>query len=171
MTNNVGLKNVLLYDGATMRREDVNFSLPEPWIHWQAKMNRLESQRRPVLALAAVFFLAAVVLAARRQPLDQASVLGMVVVFALVVLTCYYWVMLLLVPLGRGRWGPTASWLGLNTVLYTIHFVNQSTLSFELLYGFFSWALAVYFLAWMGPDAWKSAREGWTWARSRTPRA
>jgi len=171
LTNNVGLKNVLLYDRATIRRDDVDFSLPEPWIRWQAKMNRLQDERRPVLLLTAAVFLGVVAAAAWRLEIHEAAVLGMAVAFAAVVLTCYYWVMLLLVPLGRGRWGPTASWLGLNTVLYTIHFVNQSTLSFELLYGFFSWALAVYFLAWMGPDAWKSAREGWTWARSRTPRA
>jgi hypothetical protein len=156
LTNNVGLKNVLLYDGATMRREDVNFSLPEPWIHWQAKMNRLESQRRPVLALAAVFFLAAVVLAARRQPLDQASILGMVVVFALVVLTCYYWVMLLLVPLGRGRWRPTAGWLAINTGLYALHLMTPS---FEMIYGLMSWALAIFFLVWMAPDVIASVRE------------
>ena len=156
LTNNVGLKDTLLYDGATMRREDVNFSLPEPWIHWQAKMNRLESRRRPVLALAAVFFLAAVVLAARRQPLDQASVLGIVVVFAVVVLTCYYWVMLLLVPLGRGRWRPTAGWLAINTGLYALHLMTPS---FEMIYGLMSWALAIFFLVWMAPDVIASVRE------------
>ena len=53
----------------------------------------------------------------------------MAVAFAVVVLTCYYWVMLLLVPLGRGRWGPTAGWLGLNTALFAafdVLFVNIS---------------------------------------------
>ena len=156
LTNNVGLKDTLLYDGATMRRENVDFSLPEPWIHWQGKMNRLESQRRPVLALAAVFFLAAVVLAARRQALDQASVLGIVVVFAIVVLTCYQWVMLLLIPLGRGRWMPTAGWLTLNTGLYALHLMTPS---FEMIYGLMSWGLLIFFLAWMAPDVIGSIKE------------
>ena len=156
LTNNVGLKNTLLYDGATMRRENVNFSLPEPWIHWQGKMNRLESQRRPVLALAAGVFLAAVVLAARRQPLDQASVLGIAAIFAMVVLTCYYWAMLLLVPLGRGRWRPTAGWLALNTGLYGLHLMTPS---FEMIYGLMSWALLIFFLAWMAPDVIDSVKE------------
>jgi len=119
-------------------------------------MNRLESQRRPALALAAVFLLAAVVLAARRQPLDQASILGMVVVFALVVLTCYYWVMLLLIPLGRGRWRPTVGWLAINTGLYALHLMTPS---FEMIYGLMSWALAIFFLVWMAPDAVASVRE------------
>ncbi len=156
LTNNVGLKDTLLYDGATMRRENVDFSLPEPWIHWQAKMNRLESQRRPVLALATVVFLAAVVLAARRQALDQASVLGIVVVFAIVVLTCYYWVMLLLIPLGRGRWRPTAGWLSINTGLYVLHLMTPA---FEMIYGLMSWGLLIFFLAWIAPDVIDSLKE------------
>jgi hypothetical protein len=85
-----------------------------------------------------------------------------------VVLTCYYWVMLLLVPLGRGRWGPTAAWLGLNTGLFALHLAYRTTLSFELLYGLLSWALAIYFLAWMAPDAWKTMQEVRTKVRMRS---
>jgi len=168
LTNNVGLKNVLLYDRATMHRDDVDFRLPEPWIHWQKKMNRLQDQRQPALLLATAFFLAVVAAAAWRLEVHEAAVLGMVVLFAVVVLTCYYWVMLLLVPLGRGRWGPTAAWLGLNTALFGFHLANQTALSFEMLFGLYSWALAVYFLAWMAPDAWMTVREGWAWARNKT---
>ncbi len=143
LTNNVGLKNLLLYDGATMRREDVDFRLPEPWIKWQEKMNRLQEERQPALLLTTALFLAVVAAAAWRLEVHEAAVLGMAVAFALVVLTCYYWVMLLLVPLGRGRWGPTAAWLGLNSALYGLHLANRATLSFEMLYGLLSWALAM----------------------------
>ena len=167
LTNNVGLKNILLYDRATMQREDVDFKLPEPWIRWQEKMNRLQDERRPALLLATTLFLAVVAAAAWRLEIHEAAVLGAAVAFAVVVLTCYYWVMLLLVPLGRGRWGPVAAWLGLNTGIYALHLSNQRGLSFEMLYGLTSWVLAIYFLAWMAPDAWKTAREGWIWARSR----
>jgi hypothetical protein len=167
LTNNVGLENLLLYDRATMRREDVDFRLPEPWIKWQTKMNRLQSERRPWLLLASATFLAIVAAAAWRMEAHEAAVLGMAVAFAVVVLTCYYWVMLLLVPAGRGRWGPTAAWLGLNTGLFALHFAFVDHLSFELLYGLLSWALAIFFLAWMWPDAWRTAREGWTRIRNR----
>ena len=78
------------------------------------------------------------------------------VIFAAVVLTCYYWMMLLLVPLGRGRWGPTATWLGINTGLFALHL---ATPAFEMIYGLLSWALAFFFLAWMAPDAIASVRE------------
>ncbi len=156
LTNNVGLRNTVLYDRATMRRENVDFRLPEPWIHWQEKMNRLQRQRRPTVLLVSGIFLTAVFLAARRQDLPQASVLGVAVIFAVVVLTCYYWVMLLLVPLGKGRWLPTAGWLAINIGLYGLHLVTPS---FEMIYGLLSWALAVFFLAWMAPDVVASVKE------------
>ncbi len=168
LTNNVGFKNLLLYDRATMRRDDVDFRLPEPWVHWQAKMTRLQSERRPVLLLTTILFLGVVAAAAWRLEIHEAAVLGIAVAFAVVVLTCYYWVMLLLVPLGRGRWGPTAAWMGLNTAIFALHLINQKGLSFELLYGLTSWAMAIYFLAWMAPDAWKTVKDGWM--RSRTSR-
>lgn len=156
LTNNVGLKNVLLYDLDTMRRSDVDWSLAEPWLRWQAKMDRLQADRRPLLVAASGLLLIVVVLAAwRRQP-HEAAVLGIVIAFATVVLTCYYWVMLLLLPTGRGRWGPTTGWLALNAGLYGLHLLTPS---FELIYGVLSWALLAFFLAWLAPDAWRTARE------------
>jgi hypothetical protein len=165
LTNNVGLKNLLLYDGATMRREDVDFSLPEPWIKWQQKMNRLQDERRPLLLVAAGFFIAVVAAASWRLEIHEAAVLGAAVAFAAVVLTCYYWVMLLFVPMGRGRWGPTAAWLGLNSGIYALHLSTMNGLSFELVYGVTSWALALFFLAWMAPDAVKTLQDGWAKVR------
>jgi hypothetical protein len=156
LTNNVGLKNLLLYDGATMRREDVRWSLPEPWIFWQEKMNRHQAQRRPLLLAATAAMLLVVAAAAWRYEADEAAVLGTAVAFAVVVLTCYYWAMLLLIPLGRGRWGPTAAWLAVNIGLFGLHMVTPA---FEMIYGLMSWALVAFFLAWLGPDAWRSVRE------------
>ena len=167
LTNNIGFKNLLLYDRATMRRDDVDFRLPEPWVHWQAKMTRLQSERRPALLLVTALFLGVVGAAAWRLEIYEAAVLGMAVAFAVVVLTCYYWVMLRFVPLGRGRWGPTASGMGLNTAIYALHLSNQRGLSFEMLYGLTSWAMAIYFLAWMAPDASKTFREAWAKVKSR----
>jgi len=156
LTNNVGLENVLLYDAATMRRADVRWELAEPWLLWQGKMNRLEAQRRPLLLAAATAMLLIVAAAAWRWPRDCAAVLGVAVAFAAVLLTCYYWVMLLLIPIGRGRWLPTAGWLAINLALWSLHL---ATPAFELIYGLMSWALLAFFLAWLGPDALRTARE------------
>ena len=145
-----------------MRRDDVDFRLPEPWIKWQGKMNRLQHERRGWLLLASFVFVAVAAAAAWRQQPHEAAVLGMAVAFGVVVLTCYYWVMLLLVPLGRRRWVPTAAWFAINTGLYALHLATRNNLSFELVYGLLSWALAIFFLAWMAPDAWRTARNGWS---------
>ena len=45
--------------------------------------------------------------------------------------------------------------------LFALPLATWRTLSFEMLYGLFSWALAIYLLAWMAPDAAKTLREGW----------
>ncbi len=156
LTNNVGLENILLYDSDTVTRKDVDFSLPEPWLHWQAKMDRLHSERRPVVLAVLTLFLLVIAMAAWRQTPDQAALTGIVITFSGVILTCYYWVMVCLIPLGKNRWGPTAGFLILNIGLFGLHL---ATPAFEMIYGAMSFALAVFFLAWIGPDAWKTARE------------
>lgn len=156
LTNNVGLKNVVLYDGPTMRREDVRWNLPEPWIFWQERMNRRQSALGNGLLAVTGLMILVVVSAAWRWRRDQSAVLGVVVTYSTVVLTCYYWVMLLMVPLGRGRWVPTAGWLALNTCLYALHLVTPA---FETIYGLMSWALLVFFLAWLAPDAVRTLRD------------
>ncbi len=172
LTNNVGLENVLLYDLATMRREDVNWSWSEPWLLWQEKMNRLADERRPLLLAASALFLAVVAGAAWRWSPAEAATLGVAVAFGVVPLTCYYWVMLLLIPLGRGRWLATAGWLGINVGLFALHLLTPA---FETIYGLMSWALLFFFLAWLGPDAWRTAsallREARGGARHRSARA
>jgi len=156
LTNNVGLENLLLYDSDTLVRKDVDFSLPEPWLHWQAKMDRLHTERQPIVMGVLALFLLVIAMAAWRQTPDQAALTGIVITFSGVILTCYYWVMLCLLPLGRGRWKSTAGWLAVNLGLYALHLATRS---FEMIYGTMSLALAVFFLAWIGPDAWKTVQE------------
>ncbi len=150
LTNNVGLQNLLLYDRATLAREDVDFNLPEPWLLWQAKMDRLQGSKRSLIIGAAGLLLLVIALASWQLQAYEAAVLGVAATFAAVVLTCYYWVMMCLLPVGKGRWGPTAGWLALNLGLYALHLVTPA---FEMIYGAMSLALLVFFLAWMGPDA------------------
>ena len=95
LTNNVGLQNLLLYDRATLDREDVDFNLPEPWLLWQAKMDRLQDSRRPLILAAGGLLLLVIALASWQLRPHEAAVLGLAVTFAAVVLTCYYWVMML----------------------------------------------------------------------------
>lgn len=154
LTNNVGLGDVVLYDGETMRRERVDFSLPEPWILWQAKMDAIAQSRRPLLLLAQGLLLIAVGAAAWRMEPARAAMLGIVVVFAAVLTTCYYWQMLLIVPLLRNR-GLLYGTLAVNLGLYALHF---GTPSFEMRYGLMSWGLLVVFLAFLVPEVRRSFR-------------
>ena len=154
LSNNVGLDNVLLYDGPTYRRELVNFSLPEPWIHWQAKMDQSKHDLRILLWLAKALMLALVAAAAWRMDLARAAMLGMAVIFAMVLTTCYYWQILLLAPLLRSRWLLYGA-LALNLGLYVLHFQTQS---FEMRYGLMSWGLLLLFVTYLAPLAWKNLR-------------
>ncbi len=152
LTNNVGLADTVLYDGPTFRRELVDFSLPEPWILWQAKMDALAEARRPMLWLGEGVLLFLIGAAAWRMEPARAATLGIVAVFALALTTCYYWQMLLVVPLVRHRtllYGTLAVNLG----LYGLHF---ATPSFEMRYGLMSWGLLAVFLAFLVPAAWQA---------------
>lgn len=166
LTNNVGLANVVLYDVDTMKRVDVDWSLPEPWIHWQAKMNRLEAERSVGTSMLAGFYLLLVALASWRARRDTSIVLGMGAIFSLALLTCYYWIMLLLVPIRNPRWG-TVALLLFSAWLYGLHLVTPS---FEMIYGLASWGLALLLLVWVGPDAWATVREGWEAVRGQRGR-
>lgn len=156
LTNNVGLANVVLYDLDTMTRRDVDWSLPEPWLPWQGKMDRLLEQRRGwIYALAGLYLALAAAASWRARP-DESLILGIGAVFALTLLTCYYWAMLLLAPVRGGKAAATVLLL-LSAGLYGVHLATPP--SFEMVYGLMSWALALLLLAWAGPAATATLRE------------
>lgn len=146
LTNNVGFDNVVIYDKQTMNRELVNFNLPEPWIHVQAKLARIEEERAvPLYAGKALLLLLLAAVCWRLKPADAAAVGGMVATFTLVILTNYYWQMLLLIPL-----------LGSSVFLYGFLVMNLGMLilhlqtpSFEMRYGILSWALLALFATYL----------------------
>jgi len=144
LTNNVGLKNTLLYGPDTFQRRTVDWTLPEPWTRWQRKMDEMEAARRPLLALATLAFLGTVAAAAWRADRTEAVLLGIPAVFAAGVLTCYYWVMLAAVPMARRSW-LVAGALAASVVLFVF---DLATPSFELIYGVMSWLLLALFVAW-----------------------
>ena len=154
LTNNVGLDNVLLYDTETFERKLVQFGLPEPWIHWQAKMDQLKEDRRLELLAAKALLLLLLAAAVWRMDLARSAMLGFVVVFAMVLTTCYYWQMLLIVPLLRDRFLLYGTFL-LNLGLYGLHFYTPS---FEMRYGLFSWGLLLLFVGYLAPRAWATIR-------------
>ena len=156
LTNNVGLENVVLYDADTMTRKDVEWSLPEPWLGWQHKMDRLRAERRAGIYALAFLYLGLVAAASWRARRDESLVLGIAAVFALALLTCYYWAMLLLVPIRSDKQG-AAVLLALSAALCGVHLATPP--SFEMVYGVMSWALALLAWVWLGPDAVRTLRD------------
>lgn len=148
LTNNVGLRNVFIYEADTFRQERVNRNLIEPFAPWALHMSRLSAERRPYwLAGMAVFGLLAAAAAWRMRP-EEAAGLGVVLVYAAVLLTSYYWVILVALALRRDQ-GVAVGWLGLNTALYGVHLIKPRA---EATFGAMSWGLAVLFLAWLLPQ-------------------
>ncbi|MEM1177915.1 MAG: glycosyltransferase family 87 protein [Acidobacteriota bacterium] len=154
LTNNVGLDNVLLYGPETYELKLVNPTLPDPRTPWKAHMDQTKVERRPVLLAVKALLLLVLAAAVWRMDLARSAMLGFVVVFVMVLTTCYYWQMLLLAPLLRDRfllYGVFAINLG----LYGLHFTERS---FEMRYGVLSWALLVLFVAYLAPKAWATFR-------------
>jgi len=155
LTNNVGLQNVLLYGPETFFRRTVDWSLPEPWTHWQAKMNKMKYDRRHPLALAIILYVGMIAAAAWRASVDEAAALGMGAIYAFLLLTCYYWAMLLMLPFKRGSQAALIAFLGFNVFWCLVHFCHTSS---ELRYGLLSWGLGLLFIIWALPDAIRTLR-------------
>jgi hypothetical protein len=158
LTNNVGLSNLVLYDRAIMERQQVDWTLPEPWLYVQDAIRARKEERQVPLRAAQLTFLLLLAAALWRAPLTEAALAGMVAVFSLGALTCYYWALLLLAPLSRSRLLLFGTLL-LNLGMYVVHLLHPA---FEMRYGLMSWGLALLFLAWVLPDAVKAV-----WPRVR----
>lgn len=150
LTNNVGLANLLIYGSETWSGRLVDRSRPDPWRPWEEEMSRRRDRMRlPFMAVAAVFLLLVAGAAWRATP-SEAVVLGLGAIFALTHLTCYYWLLLLAVPLRRHATFATVAILLLYAALYGVHLLHPA---FELSFGVFSWGLGLFFLGWTAPAA------------------
>ncbi len=72
---------------------------------WQAEMRSTQARRRPLYLIAAALLVAAVILAAWQRPVDEAALLGVAVIFALLSLDGYYFVIFVVMALDSKRSG------------------------------------------------------------------
>jgi hypothetical protein len=145
LTNNVGLENVMYFDGATYMGRYADFRLPEPWIHWQSHMDSVRSEWQWLRLFIASLVLATAVCAIHRANVTESMLVGMALAFSFLNLTNYYWIMLCLVPLA-GRPSLTMNLMLLNVLLCVNHFIRPQ---FEWRYGIMSWLLALLFIFWL----------------------
>jgi len=119
---------------------------------WQTHMVRAQAGARTWFVIAALLVLAGLMLAAWQRAVDEAVVIGVVGVFALLHLSGYYWVVLSLMALRRDRIGAAGSigLLGLNALTFA---AALATPVLQVIYLVFTWGLLALFAAWIGPDA------------------
>jgi hypothetical protein len=156
-TNTAGLELVFLTTPQTMvSRIPAAWPLPQRWATWQGEMNRAQRERRPFyLALALLLAAGTAAAAAARTP-DEGAAIGVAAVFAGLVLSCYYWVVLVVLALRRGIGGAVGV-LGVNAAALVTALFTDDT---QVIFGVFSWGLLALFAALIAPDVARTVRLG-----------
>jgi hypothetical protein len=121
----------------------------------------VQKERRPFYLGVALLLLAGAAFAAGVRPPDEAAAIGVAAVFAGLVLSCYYWVVLVLLALRRGNGGAVGV-LSVNAAALVTALMTSDT---QVIFGVFSWGLLVVFAALMVPDASRTARQWFTTPR------
>lgn len=151
LNNNVGLKNLVLYDRSTIDGTRIDRTATEPWTRWQQHLDERAEDHQWIIRIIQLAGIALLFAAAWRAPPDQAAILSMTAPFVLLLLTCYYWIMLLLAAMHARRKGLTVALLFVNLAALIFHFAAPPL--YELRYGFLSWMLAIFFAGWLLLDA------------------
>lgn len=170
-TNLVGLRTVLLSSSEIFNRHwiDTDASQPDPWNFVKKQAKKISDQRKALIIATTLLFLLLLAAGSWTAKLDEAVVLSSVAVFALVQLSNYYWILLLVVPLRiHYRNSSIILLLLINLVLALVHIASPFN---EVRFGVMSWLLTVFFIAWLTPEALKNLSNGfktWNrWTRSR----
>jgi FtsH-binding integral membrane protein len=130
--------------------------LPQRWATWQEEMNRAQKERRPFYVAVALMLVAGVAVAAAARAPDEGAAMAVAVVFAGLVLSCYYWVVLIVLALRRGNGGAVGV-LAVNAATLVTALVTSDS---QVVFGVFSWAMLALFAALIVPDVARTVRLG-----------
>jgi hypothetical protein len=156
-TNTAGLELVFLTTPQTMvGRIPAALPLPQRWATWQGEMNRAQKERRPFYLALALLLVAGTAVAAAARTADEGAAIGVAAVFAGLVLSCYYWVVLVVLALRRGIGGAVGV-LGVNAAALVTALLTNDT---QVIFGVFSWGLLALFAALIAPDVVRTVRSG-----------
>lgn len=116
--NHVGFRALTAYHPSRVARKVLQQKHPEPWVQWQKlQLSTIES-RKAILWLGTLLFVALVVLASRGARLDQAALLGTMLIPVLFYPANYYCHYIFLLPLladddesAGGLWVWNSIWL------------------------------------------------------------
>jgi hypothetical protein len=136
-------------------RIPAGWPLPERWATWQAEMNHAQKERRPFYLAVALLLVAGTAVAAAARTADEGAAVAVAVVFAGLVLSCYYWVVLVLLALRRGN-GGTVGVLAVNAATLLTALLTSDA---QIIFGVFSWGLLAMSAALFFPDVSRSIRQ------------
>jgi hypothetical protein len=163
--NNVGLRNVLMFEPRHVGAAVIREGRPEPWEDWQRYQTAAFHRREPLFWLGNALALGLVLLACRGRPLEQVALLGLVMIPFLFYPSNYYCHYIFLLPMaaaGRDGADPrdkpfalgVASLLGICVAQYFTMSVGWS----DVRYTFQSFALLIGIVAFVLPLAWQGLR-------------
>lgn len=98
-TNNVGLRNVMMFDPDLSAKELIRNEHPEPWDEWQKAQVRTIAHRRFAFYFATGLGCALALLACRGRRLEQVAMLGLLTIPFLFYPSNYYCHFMFLLPL------------------------------------------------------------------------
>jgi hypothetical protein len=150
--NSVGVKSVVLMDAAVAARHATKNDLLESIAGWDRRLERAASNRRPLILGASLVFSLMVLSSSWNRAVVEASVVGGALIFGLMAPSCYYFVFLVLVPVVGDGWRTTSALLMISAAVFVM---RLETRLYEVIYGVTSWALLVFFVAWLAPGAWR----------------
>ncbi len=147
--NGIGLKNAILADRVASIPDPTGDALLENETRRESTIARAENERRPLYIAASLLMIAMTLAAMWNQTPDEAAVLGSALLFGALSMACYYWIVLVLVPLAGALWLPTAGVLGISALVFGIILISNEQL--VVTYGAASWALLIFFALWLVP--------------------
>jgi hypothetical protein len=121
-------------------------------------MSRTQHDRRPIYFALAFLLLAGTAAAASVARPDEAAVIGVTAVFAVLVLSCYYWVVLILFAFRRSGVGAIGVLAANAAALVTVLLTDDT----QVVFAVFSWAVLAVLAALLVSDVRSAVRSGWT---------
>ncbi len=105
-SNHVGIRNLAAYSPSLTSQRLSEDRKPDPWTTWQATQRQTLAGRKPLFYLAVLVFFAAAVVACRRLRLEQAALVGLMMIPVFFYPANYYCHYVFLLPLLATRAGP-----------------------------------------------------------------
>ena len=168
-TNHVGLRNLLAFDGDRIGQRVIDNSQVESWATWQREQLERFEARKPIFYVGVLAYTALAFAACRRRRLDQAALIGLILIPIFFYPANYYCHYVFLLPLLGTRdkqltgEAPDTDWLFtyVSSVLLAMTVMQYPTLFTgwsDVVYTWQSVILLVGFAAILGGMAWDAWR-------------